>query len=79
MTKRHTIYDELDPFDSIEEVDGFEGRLLTDDAESVESVWYNGTAEEVLCDMGIGDEYGLCVKSQYGCHVEGCQYASPND
>lgn len=77
-TKRHTIYDDLDPFDDpLDDVDGFDGFILEEDVDTVEEVWYNG--DHAFCDFGVGDDDGLCIKERYGCNIEGCPYASPNE
>lgn len=75
--RRHTIYDELDPFDTLDDVDGFDGFIIEDEAmDDPESVWYRGVVvETVFCDWGCGDEEGLCVKERFGCAIEGCPHA----
>ena len=80
MTKRHTISDDLDPFDDpLAVVDGFDGFTLAE-VDNVEDAWYRSLAEDtVFCEFGFGDEDELCVKDRFGCHVEGCEHASPND
>jgi len=80
MTKRHTPFDELDPFDSpLDIVDGFDGFTLTD-VDNVEDAWYNSLAcDTTFCEFGFGDEDGLCVRDRYGCRIEGCPYAIPNE
>ncbi len=75
MTKRRTIYDELDPFDSLEEVDGFEGFSLDTDEEA----WYFSSGnDDPYCAYGMGDDNELCIRTLYGCNYEGCDKAELN-
>lgn len=72
--RRHTIYDELDPFDTLDDVDGFDGFIIEDETmDDPESVWYRGVVvETVFCDLGNGDDEGLCIREKWGCHFSGC-------
>jgi hypothetical protein len=72
-----TIYDELDPFDSIDEAESeLEGFHIVElDTDSGDG--YTG-GDIPFCDFGLGDSDGLCIRNLYGCHVEGCEHASPN-
>lgn len=78
--KRHTPYDEIDPFDDpLDDVDGFDGFILDDEVDDAEESWYKGFVEDhVMCDWGVGDSEGFCTKDRYGCHYQGCEYASDN-
>jgi hypothetical protein len=70
---RHTLLDEYDDFDDVDELDGFHldpgPRLCYGELDG----------EPPVCLFDIGDKDGLCIKERYGCRIEGCPHATPND
>jgi len=81
--RRRTRFYDVNPFDNpLDDCDPLEGLSLIgdEDLDEVEDVWYKGYVDEhPLCDFGIGDSEGLCIKDNYGCYIEGCPYADSND
>jgi len=80
VTQPHTFAATLDPFDPLDEmeVDEHEGFKVVELSEGSEA-WYRVHDEQnPLCLFGIGDEDGLCIRERYGCHIEGCEFASRN-
>ena len=62
--------------DIIERQDGF--RIIGLD--KFDDIEYGCVPEDTPpCDFGLGDQYGLCIRAQFGCNIEGCEYATPNE
>lgn len=80
MRSRGGICQELDPFDTLADVDGFDGFFLEDEGTDPEDTWFRSNmSDDPFCKLGLGDSDGLCVRDTCGCHYEGCIHASPND
>ena len=77
---RHSLHEELDPFDSPDDMDGMDYTALADERQSVEedSGYVPFVTDTPMCLLGFGDGEQFCIRDQYGCHIEGCEHASPN-
>jgi hypothetical protein len=71
--KRRSLDDLFDPLDDDEEMDEFDGFVIIE-VDTPDSMW-----ETPLCLFGLGDGDGRCAKDRFGCHIEGCEYATRLD
>jgi hypothetical protein len=78
--RRHTSqFDEYEgEIESLDDIDipsGFSIMAL----DTFEELDYGYTPDDTPpCDFGFGDKYGLCVRAEFGCSIEGCPFAEQN-
>lgn len=78
---RRSLHDELDPFDSPDDMDGGDYAALADERQGAEedSGYTPFVTDTPLCLLGFGDpETGFCIRDLYGCCLEGCEHATAN-
>ena len=81
MNGRKSIpYDDYDGFDECDDIDPFDGFSVIDTLDETSTMWYTEFDGDIpVCEFDVGDRFGLCIKEKYGCHIEGCPFADPNE